>query len=81
MGEEQSTNTEVDFKSPYYPLSKEESILGAADESFSAWNLYITLQNSIQFADYKINLLFFIAGLICDQRSSSKHSNCSGASS
>jgi hypothetical protein len=64
MGEEQIELKEIDFKSPYYPLAKEDSILGAADESFVAWNLYITLQNSIQFADYKINLLFFIAGLI-----------------
>jgi hypothetical protein len=48
----------------YEPLSHAESIFGAADESFVPWNIYMTLQSSIQFADYKINLLFVIAGLI-----------------
>lgn len=52
-----------DENNPYYPFTKEESILGAADESYSAWNLYLSLQSSIQFADYKINLLFVIAGI------------------
>ncbi|MBK6391090.1 MAG: hypothetical protein KA109_12245 [Saprospiraceae bacterium] len=48
----------------YYPLDEKDSILGSCDESFVPWNVYMTLQSSIQFADYKINLLFVIAGLI-----------------
>lgn len=62
--EEQSPKPEIDTDNPYYPLSKEQSILGAKDESFVAWSLYLNLQNSIQFADTKINLLFVLAGLI-----------------
>lgn len=34
------------------------------DESFVPWTLYANIQNSIQFADNKINLLFVIAGII-----------------
>ncbi len=54
----------TDTRNAYYPLSREESIMGSADESFVPWNVYMTLQSSIQFADYKINLLFVIAGII-----------------
>lgn len=46
------------------PLPKEQDIFKAFDESYAAWNLYNSLQNSIQFADTKINLLFVLAGLI-----------------
>ncbi len=56
--------TNITSTDTYYPLRHEESIMGAADESFVAWNVYMTLQSSIQFADYKINLLFVIAGVI-----------------
>lgn len=48
----------------YYPYDQQGSIFGAADESFVPWNIYMTLQSSIQFADYKINLLFVIAGIL-----------------
>jgi hypothetical protein len=64
MEEISALNTGItDQNNPYYPLTRDESILGAADESYSAWNLYLSLQSSIQFADYKINLLFVIAGI------------------
>jgi hypothetical protein len=46
------------------PLPKEQDIFKAFDESYAAWNLYTNLQNNIQFADTKINLLFVLAGLI-----------------
>ncbi len=55
---ENNTNT------AYYPYDQQGSIFGAADESFVPWNIYMTLQSSIQFADYKINLLFVIAGIL-----------------
>lgn len=57
-------NKEQTKYNAYYPLSQEQSILGSQDESFVPWNVYLTLQSSIQFADYKINLLFVIAGII-----------------
>lgn len=55
---ENNTNT------AYYPYDQQGSIFGAADESFVPWNIYMNLQSSIQFADYKINLLFVIAGIL-----------------
>lgn len=45
-------------------VPKEQDIFKAFDESYAAWNLYNNLQNNIQFADTKINLLFVLAGLI-----------------
>lgn len=43
---------------------KDDNILTSYDESFVPWTLYTNIQNSIQFADNKINLLFVIAGII-----------------
>lgn len=59
-----ATQNEKTARHTYYPLTQADSILGSADESFVPWNVYQTLQSSIQFADYKINLLFVIAGII-----------------
>ena len=57
--------TELTMESnPSESLPNDLDILKAADESYAAWNLYNGLQNSIQFADTKINLLFVLAGLI-----------------
>lgn len=64
MDKTTDTKSESNAASTYYPLTQGESIMGAADESFVPWNVYLTLQSSIQFADYKINLLFVIAGVI-----------------
>lgn len=63
MQENQDIKTDT-RNNAYYPLSHGESIFGSQDESFVPWNVYLTLQSSIQFADYKINLLFVIAGII-----------------
>lgn len=58
-------NTEIKkATSAYYPHDQQGSIFGSADESYVPWNIYMTLQSSIQFADYKINLLFVIAGIL-----------------
>ncbi len=57
-------NTKADKLDTYYPLPKEESVLGASDEAFAPWMIYNTLQSSIQFADFKINLLFVIGGIM-----------------
>ncbi|MEP7267814.1 MAG: Pycsar system effector family protein [Saprospiraceae bacterium] len=46
------------------PDRKSNDVLTAYDESFVPWSVYMNLQNSIQFADNKINLLFVIAGII-----------------
>lgn len=73
MEGEQSPKTKVDANSAYYPLERVDSILGSEDEATAAWNFYLSLQSSIQFADYKINLLFFIAGLILSIAIDSTH--------
>lgn len=59
-----NAETDIEKADQYYPYDQQGSIFGAADESFVPWNVYMTLQSSIQFADYKINLLFVIAGII-----------------
>lgn len=64
MEEVHPENAQPQSDDTYYPLPLADSIMGAADESFVPWNVYMTLQSSIQFADYKINLLFVIAGVI-----------------
>ncbi|MEP7267813.1 MAG: Pycsar system effector family protein [Saprospiraceae bacterium] len=67
MGDEQKISTLIEGDhnpDTYYPYDEHLSILGSCDEAFVPWNVYMTLQSSIQFADYKINLLFVIAGLI-----------------